>query len=63
MEATVDLSWLIKIQNLKKSVNKKIILNNINLIIRKGEVISLYGKNGSAKSTLLNILTNIDHFS
>lgn len=35
-------------------------LKDIDLIIRKGEFISVVGKSGSGKSTLLNMITGID---
>jgi len=41
-----------------KIYNKKIVaLDDINLEIRKGELLTVLGSNGSGKSTLINILT------
>ena len=36
-------------------------LNNISLLINKGEYIAIVGKSGSGKSTLLNMISGIDH--
>ncbi len=36
-------------------------LDNINLEIRKGEVLGILGKNGAGKSTLLKIITGVVH--
>ena len=48
---------MLEIKNLKTSVDDKIILNNLNLNIRAGEVHAIMGPNGSGKSTLANILS------
>lgn len=37
----------------------RIVLNNINFCVNKGEIIALIGRNGSGKSTLLKLLTKI----
>ena len=37
----------------------KIVLNNINLILKKGDIVAIVGKNGSGKSTLVNVLMGI----
>ncbi|MBD2139539.1 ABC transporter ATP-binding protein [Anabaena sp. FACHB-1237] len=38
---------------------KKLVLNNINLVVEKGEKIGIIGANGSGKSTLLKIISGI----
>ena len=41
---------MLEIRNLKASINKKQILNNLNLDIKNGEVHAIMGPNGSGKS-------------
>ena len=50
---------MIKIQNLSQSYGKKIVLNDVNLLIEKDEVCALVGRNGAGKSTLINSLLGI----
>ena len=38
---------------------KKLVLNNVNLVVDKGEKIGIIGANGSGKSTLLKIISGI----
>ena len=47
---------MLKIKNFFVEINKKTILENINLDIGPGEIHALLGSNGSGKSTLLNAI-------
>lgn len=38
---------------------KKLVLDNINLVVKQGEKIGIIGANGSGKSTLLKIICGI----
>ena len=53
---------IIEIKNLKKSYdNGKIkALNGMDLIVKKGEFISIMGPSGSGKSSLLNMIGALD---
>ena len=48
---------IISIHNLCKYYGSQKALQNINMQIEKGQIISLLGENGAGKSTLLNILS------
>lgn len=51
---------MIEIQNISyKYKNEKEALENINLKIEEGQVISVIGKNGSGKSTLARLIAGI----
>ncbi len=47
---------IFKINNLTKSFDNDLILDNINLTINKGDIISIIGPSGAGKSTLLRCL-------
>ncbi len=54
---------IVKVDNLKKAYGKKVVLDDISFLIRKGETVGLLGPNGSGKTTLIKILTGLikDH--
>lgn len=55
---------ILKLENISKIYKTKVeeikILENIDLIVNKGDLISIQGKSGSGKTTLLNILGLLD---
>lgn len=51
---------LIDIQNLSKSFGSFRVLNDINLQINKGEVVTCIGSSGSGKSTLLRCINQLE---
>ncbi|MGV2804773.1 ATP-binding cassette domain-containing protein [Clostridium perfringens] len=50
---------MLVLENINKSYGNKVILEDINLIIPKGKMVCLLGKNGVGKSTLIKIITGI----
>ena len=52
---------MIQFKKLIKSYDQNLVLDNINLEIKKGEFISLVGLSGAGKSTLLKMLTKEEH--
>lgn len=50
---------MLKLQNIKKSYDDNVILDNINLEINDGEIVSILGPSGSGKTTLLNLILGL----
>jgi ATP-binding cassette subfamily F protein uup len=61
LELSVNVSRqgnkILELENISKSFNGKPIINNFSYTFKKGDRIGVAGKNGTGKSTLLNIIT------
>lgn len=50
---------IVQVNHLTKIYNKKIVLNDVNLTIHKGDIYGFVGKNGAGKTTLIRMLTDV----
>lgn len=50
---------IIELQGISKSFKGNLVLNNIDLKINRGEIISFIGENGSGKSTLIKMIAGL----
>jgi len=50
---------MLKLQNVGKEFDHKVVLNDISFEINEGEIVSLLGPSGSGKTTLLNIILGL----
>lgn len=66
--ATICLSWISLfsaqwvVENLTKTINNQMILEDISIDIEKGKLTSLIGPNGAGKSTLLSAICRLIRF-
>ena len=51
---------MIKATNISKSFGKKKVIDNIDLNVEKGEIVSIVGPSGAGKTTLMNIIGTLD---
>lgn len=50
---------VLKTNNLTKQYNKNVVLDNVNITIKKGDIYCLIGRNGAGKTTLMKIITTL----
>ena len=50
---------ILKVTDLTKKYNNKVVVDNLNIEIRKGEIFGLLGPNGAGKSTTMNMICSI----
>lgn len=50
---------MLKLKNISKQFDDKVVLKDISLEINTGEIVSLLGQSGSGKTTLLNIILGL----
>lgn len=58
-EAIIEMRGVVK--KFSNAAGEFTVLKGVDLMINKGEFVSIVGKSGSGKSTLLNMITGIDH--
>ena len=50
---------IIKVENVTKRFNDKLVLDNVSYEVKEGEIFGFIGPNGAGKSTLINIMTSL----
>lgn len=50
---------ILKVENVKKTIKKRILVDNTSFSVEKGKILALCGGNGAGKSTLLRMIVGI----
>ena len=53
------METILKLTDLTKKYGSKVVVDNLNIEIKKGEIFGLLGPNGAGKSTTMNMICNI----
>lgn len=56
MSATDPAPPVIEIKGVTKAFGSLVVAHNLNLVVRKGEIVALLGRTGAGKSTVLNMI-------
>ena len=51
---------MLELKNISKSFGDKVILNNLNLEVKDGEILCIVGQSGGGKTTLLRMLAGLE---
>jgi ABC transport system ATP-binding/permease protein len=64
MEITVQMnrlgSKIVELHNVRKQFGDNVLINNFSYVFKRAEKVGIVGKNGTGKSTLLNMITGIE---
>ena len=55
----MENTYAVQMKGIAKRFGKVVANSNVDLDLRKGEILSLLGENGSGKTTLMNMLAGI----
>lgn len=58
-ESIVNNNVALELKNITKTFGKVVANKNVNLTLKKGEILSILGENGSGKTTLMNMISGI----
>ena len=53
------MDYIIATSNLTKSYKGKVVVDKVNLHVKKGEIYGFVGPNGAGKSTVMKMLLNL----
>ena len=53
---------MIEIQHLKKYYGKELVIDNVSLNVKKGEIFAIVGHSGAGKSTLLRCINALESY-
>src|SRR5690606_15033330 len=54
-------SKILELERIFKSFGNKLLIENFSYVFKKGDRIGLAGRNGTGKSTFLNLITSVEH--
>ena len=58
----METNYAVEMKNVTKTFGSTVANNNVSLTIKKGEILSLLGENGSGKTTIMNIRSGLPEY-